>query len=276
MHTFAPRAKALRFVHFMAAVMSLVPALATAVEPGRTTTARPPVPSSASRPMSAAEIQRQHEKLRADLERKRADNLRRTGQMKQPSQTQFDRTHQKNLAEFDKLKAATAAKAAPPSPPFSGASAPPPAECLTKFFAAARNASSMDPLLAYLPLDEQKSLKERQAQYNPKEAAASRQYWKKKDPNMSEHSVTFMTNSPYANALDHYRTLANKFIDVLSVKTEGNKATIVVSTRSGATSGGEHYPYGKATIELVGEGNTWHFSTYNDSNWSYKELPTAP
>jgi len=274
MHTFVPRVTALRSVPCIAVAISFVCALASAVEPGRTTTARPPASSSASRPMSAAEIQRQHEKLRADLERKRADALRRTGQMKQPSQSQFDRTHQKNLAEFDKLKTATTPKSS--TSPFSAASAPPPAECLKKFFAAARNASSMDPLLAYLPLDEQKSLKDRQAQYDPKRAASDRQYWKKKDSNMSEHAVTFLTNSPYANALDHYRMLANKFIDVLSVKTEGNKATIVVSTHSEATSGGERYPFGKATIELVGEGNMWHFASYNDSNWSYKELPLAP
>src|SRR5262245_59342439 len=126
MRTFAPRAEGLRSLPGVVSLMSLVAALATAAEPGRTTTTRLPALSSASRPMSAAEIQRQHEKLRADLERMRADNLRRTGQMKQQSQAQFDRMHQKNLAEFEKTKASAAAKASTPlPPPFSAASAPP-------------------------------------------------------------------------------------------------------------------------------------------------------
>jgi hypothetical protein len=226
--------------------------------------------------LTPAEIQRRQQS-NANFQRARAQQLREFEQRKRQSQAEYDRLRQQALADIEKAQAGAAAKASgPPLPPFNPLSAPLPEECLRAFFAATRNAKAMDPLLGYLPLDEQKSLQQQQARYDPKQAAASRQQWKQRNPTMSEHSLTFLTNSPYANALDHYQMLANKFIDVLDVKISGNKATLIVSTLSGATSGGERYPYGKATIELIGEGNYWRFSSYNDSGWSYKAVPLSP
>jgi hypothetical protein len=273
MLTFAPTAKSLRFA-LSTAALGFVAAFFADAALAQT---RPASPSTAHRPVTPAEIQRRQQQAKADFERKRAEHQRELDQHRLRSKPQLDRVRQQTQADVSKARAASAAKATPPPPPpFNPASAPPPGDCLKTFFAAARNAQSMDSLLTYLPLKEQQSLKEQQATYDPQEAAASRQRWKERRPDMSEHSLTFLTNSAYANALDHYRTLAMKFIDVLDVKVEGNKATVIVSTHSEATSGTARYPYSKATIELVGEAGFWRLSTYNDSNWSYQELPTAP
>ena len=63
---------------------------------------------------------------------------------------------------------------------------------------------------------------------------------------------------------------------MLSTKVEGNKATLVVSTTSEATINGTHYGYGKADVEMVGEGNYWKLSRYRPSIVVYQELPVSP
>jgi hypothetical protein len=165
---------------------------------------------------------------------------------------------------------------APEAPPFNASGAPQPADAWRAMVSACQRAGSMDQLMPYLPVAKVHQLKERQAKYDPKEAAASRLHWRQKKPDMTEESLTFLTNSPYANELDHLKRITGKFLDVLSVKVEGNKATLVISTTTGGTSNGEEYPYGKADVELVGEGIAWKLSTYNDSNWMYKEPPKEP
>ena len=163
--------------------------------------------------------------------------------------------------------------ASPPAPAFNVSAAPPPDVSLRGFFAAARKARSMTELLVYLPLDEQRVLKERQANYDPKVAADNRAWRKKQNPDIDERSQTFLSNPPYVNELERHQRIAKKFLDVLSVKVEGNKATIEVSTTGGGTANGVKYPYGEATVEMVGEGSAWKFSSYNDSNIMYLEPP---
>jgi hypothetical protein len=165
---------------------------------------------------------------------------------------------------------------APELPPFVPSAAPPAEECLRAYFAAAKEATSMDQLLDYLPHKEQKTLRERQANFDPRKAAAKQELLRAKDPDRSEDQITFLTNSPYANELEHHKRRASKFLDVLSAKSDGNKATVVISTLHMAKSLGQEYPYSKATIELVGEAGYWRIDTYNDSSWHYKRPPTTP
>ena len=93
---------------------------------------------------------------------------------------------------------------------------------------------------------------------------------------MKEESLTFLSNPPYTNALNWHKGVAGKIIEVLSVKTDGDKAQITVSTKSGAKINGEVYPYSTADIELLGESNYWRFSKYESSIVYYKEPPTKP
>ena len=146
-------------------------------------------------------------------------------------------------------------------------------ECLKSYIAAARSASSMESLLRYLPDSEQQSLKERQAQYDPKEAARSREWHRKQDPNVKPETLEFLSNPPYTNELNHHRQIAAKILAILSVNIDGNKAVARVSTTGGATVNGVHYPYGTAQIELIGQGGSWRISSYNDSNMAYLEPP---
>lgn len=163
--------------------------------------------------------------------------------------------------------------AGPAAPAFYASSAPPPEETLRKFMAAAREARSMEELLVYLPQGKQRALQESQANYDPKVAAENRARRKKRDPSISERTQTYLSNSPYVNALQWHQGIGKKFLDVLNVKVEGNTATIEVSTTGGGTAGGVKYPYGEATVEMVGEGRAWKFASYNDSNIMYLKPP---
>jgi hypothetical protein len=157
--------------------------------------------------------------------------------------------------------------------PFSAASAPPPADALKSFVAAARSATTMEALLNYLPASEARQLRDCQAKYDPRDAVASRQQLKQLNPSLDEESLTFLTNSPYKNEFDRLKRIAGNILDVISVKVEGNTATLVVSTNSDTIINGGRWKYGKAEIELVGEGNAWKFDKYNDSNLVYQEQP---
>jgi hypothetical protein len=165
---------------------------------------------------------------------------------------------------------------APELPPFVPAAAPPAEDCLRAYFAAAKEATSMDQLLEYLPHEEQKTLRERQAKHDPRRATANQERLRKKDPDMSEEQITFLTRSPYASALERHKGRADKFLDVLSAKSDGNKATVVISTLNMAKSLGQEYPYSRATIEMVGEAGYWRIDSYSDSSWHYKQPPTTP
>jgi hypothetical protein len=241
-------------------------ALAAAVSlPAHAQTSWLPRPTSAPRPNYRGPS------TNADFERFKAESARWLEQQKQKHRAEFDRNTRQMLQDQQRRY-----EEATRPIPFNAAAAPSPADSWRAFVNVARSASSMDQILPFLPQREAQQLKERQAQYDPREAVASQQRWRQKDPKMSERSITFLTNSAYANALDHYRGIAQKFIDVLSAKVEGNKATLTISTRSQATSNGEKYPYGKATVEMIGEGNSWRLDAYNDSGWHYQEVPTKP
>jgi hypothetical protein len=167
----------------------------------------------------------------------------------------------------------SARSAAPQAAAFSAANAPPPAESLRAFFAAANKATSMEQLLVYLPLAEQRALKEYQAAHDPQQAAKNRAWRKKQNPQIDERTQTYLSNSPYVNELDRKKRIAAKFLDVLSVNVEGNKALIEVSTTGGGTVNGVKYPYGTAEVEMLGEGSAWKFQGYNDSNVMYLNRP---
>jgi hypothetical protein len=131
----------------------------------------------------------------------------------------------------------------------------------------------MEQILPYLPQGEARSLKEHQATHDPRDTARSRQQLKKLSPHLSEESLDHLTNSPYANALKRHRSIADKFLEVLRVRVDGNKAIISISTTNGAKVDGVHYPYGTAEVEMVAEGSRWKVASYNDGNIAYLERP---
>jgi hypothetical protein len=159
------------------------------------------------------------------------------------------------------------------TPPFNLALAPPPADCLWKYVAAAASASTMEQILPYLPDREARSLQEYQATYDPQQALESRKSLQQLNPKITEEELTYLTNPPYVNALARHQRRAEKILEVLSIQIDGDKASLSVSTTNGAIVNGGRYPYGTATIELVGEGNTWKIGAYNDGNVFYQEPP---
>jgi hypothetical protein len=131
----------------------------------------------------------------------------------------------------------------------------------------------MEQVLPYLPAGEARSLRDYQATYDPKRAAEKRISLKQLNPKLTEEGLMHLTNPPYANALKWHQGIAEDILEVLSVKTDGNKATLRVSTTNEATINGGRYPYSTATIELEGEGNTWKIGAYNSGNVYYQEPP---
>src|SRR5262249_49673902 len=160
-------------------------------------------------------------------------------------------------------------------PPFNPSAAPSPEDSLKAFIAAAKNASTMDQLMPYLPHNEMEILKDHQSRYDPTDAASSRERLRKLNPKLSEDALTQPAEPPYTTTLKLKKGLAGDIRDILSVKVDGNKASLLVSTNNGATINGERYPYGEADIEMIGEGNTWKLSRYKSSIMYFKEPPTA-
>lgn len=178
--------------------------------------------------------------------------------------------------DLNRVRTKTGAPRASQPPPFNAASAPPPEECLKAFIAAGRTATQMEQLMKFLPQRQMEALKAQQANYDPKNAASAREWHRKQNPKITDEELNHITGPPYNFELKFHKSLANEIVDILSAKVEGNKANLVVSTSNGATVNGEHYPYGKADVEMVGEGNYWKLSRYNPSIVVYKDLPTTP
>lgn len=222
-------------------------------------------------PPVSPQVQRQRQEAKFKHDKAVAEMKRKSDQLWQQSQADQARFRQKILQDIEKQDAARH-----PSrklPPFDAAAAPQPVDCLKSFIATAKSATSMEQLLPYLPADEAASLKEFQKTYDPKQAAASREWHRKQNPKSTEESLTYITNPPYVNALNRHKEIANKILDVLNVTVNGSEALIEVSTLSTAVVNGTKYPFGTAKIEMHGEGNYWKLGAYNDSNVNYRELP---
>jgi hypothetical protein len=247
---------------FTAAWCCLLLTTQATAENSRTTTSRPSSPT-------AAEIQQKQAKMKADMERRLAESKRKHEELAKRLQPGHDRLREQASRYLQPHE-----RTAPP--PFNPSAAPPPDESLKAFVAAAKNAGSMEQLMPYLPHNERESLKARQSRYDPKEAARGREWHRKQDPKISEESLTHLSNPPYANALKFHKSLAGDIRDILSVKVDGNKASLVVSTNNGATINGEHYPYGQADVEMIGEGNSWKLSRFKPSIMYFKEPPLSP
>jgi len=222
-----------------------------------------------SRPLTAAEIQQKQAKMKADMERRMAESKRKHDELVKLLQPGQDRLRE-DVARYLQPHERT------PPPPFNATAAPSPSESLQAFIAAAKNASSMEELMPYLPHNEMESLNARQSMYDPKEAARGREWHRKQDSKLSEEDLTHLSNPPYANALKFQKRVASDIRDILSVKVDGDKASLVVSTNNGATINGERYPYGQADVEMIGEGNSWKLSRFKQSIIYFKEPPLAP
>jgi hypothetical protein len=139
------------------------------------------------------------------------------------------------------------------APPFNASMASPPEQCLKSYINAAKHASSLEQIMPYLPTGEQ---------------SATRALLSTSDPKSRAKDIAW--------ELNFHKKLASEILEILSVKIKGDRAELRVSTTSGATINGKYLPYGKADVEMVGEGNTWKFDRYSPSILYYSEPPTTP
>jgi hypothetical protein len=220
-------------------------------------------PSSAEIKRKQAEMKVAHERKAAEIKRKHEQQLRElTSSSRSP------------LSSSKLFQPSRSAK--PVASSFNAALAPPPADCLGAFVAAARSARRMEELLKYMPASQRRSLEEYQATHDPRQAEQNRQWHRKQQPTIDETSLKYLSNPPYVNELNRQRDIAGKIRSVLDVKVDGDRAMLKVSTNNAATINGGKYPYGTATIEMVGEEGFWKMDSYNDGNVFYQEPPTKP
>jgi len=206
-----------------------------------------------------------------DLDRKAAENKRKS----EEAQRELNETQQgqSQHAVENRSAARRSSSAESSSPAFDPVGAPPPEECLQAFLSAAKSAGSMNPILPFLPQQEQERLKARQARFNPQQAVKTRESFHKLNPKMSAEQLAHFTESPYNHALKLHRDMANSVIRITGVKVDGDRATVTVATNHGATINGERYDYGAADIKMVGEGRTWKVAGFSTSIMVYKDAP---
>ncbi len=220
---------------------------------------------------SSTDMQRRQRELKAKFQRDTAEMKRKHEQRVKQLQGQQAQPRQQTLQTLPHPSAERQSE--PSVAAFNAATAPPPVECLARYVAAVHGASSMEPLLKYLPLSKQRTLKALQSRYDPREAAKKREWFRQKNAQLDAASLTFLTNPPYVNELDHHKRTAGKILDVLNVTIDGNKAVIAVSTVGGALVNNVKYPYGTAHITMLGEEGCWKIDGYNDSEIVYLHPP---
>ena len=148
-----------------------------------------------------------------------------------------------------------------------------PGVTLAKFLGRAQNAQSMNSLMRFLPSEKQEQLRKLQAQYDPAQAAEKRKWFKERNSDLTPDQLDHLTQSPYDGELKMYKRIANNIIDLMDVEIKGDKAYISVSTKRGAVINSVRYEYSTAKIVMVGEGSSWRFYSYEDSDWHHKYVP---
>lgn len=217
---------------------------------------------------TSADFQRRQREMKAKHER-------RVAEMKMKLRSPQSKRTGPPTSSRPRTTASPASRSRPETKPtFNPASAPSPVACLDAFRTAARNATTMDAMLKYLPASRARALQDSKANYDPKDVPRKRKWFQQSNPKLDEESLTYLTNSPYVNALERNKRIAENILEVLSVDVKENQAFIKVSTTVGATVNGTEFPYGTAEIEMLGEGNYWKFSSYNDNNVVYLHPPT--
>jgi hypothetical protein len=223
-----------------------------------------------------AEFQRRQREMRARYERQAAElHRRRAAQMEARHKrraAEMQAEHKRRAAEMkaDFLRRTADEQRAQELRrrplPFDPVAAPSPAFCLKVYMAAAARAKSMDDLYKVLPVAEKRRADE------------SRQWQRRMNAKFAESSLSQAANTApddqYASyQLRRHKRIAGCILEVLSVETDNNKAVVVVSTNVGATINGNEYPYGTATIEMLGEGEFWKFDSYEESAIVHKYRP---
>ena len=158
----------------------------------------------------------------------------------------------------------------PEPPPFDPSTAPDPKVCFETFIKKIQNADSLDDFISYLPLDDQRYLKREQAEYDPNEVPAKRARWRRIKPDITEETLIFHTQSPYARAFKRYKRIAKKFRHTKSVKIDGNQAILNIATSNTALINGVPYRYSSATVTLDGQAGYWRMTGYKDSSVYYR------
>ncbi len=213
---------------------------------------------------------RDAQRFKAEVERKSAEHKRQIEQRSREIKEAGERNSQQVLKN---MAAARSGSSQSSAPPFDAANAPPPDEVFRAFVETARNATSMEQILPYLPQSKREGLKARQAQFDPQQAAKNRDSLRKQNPKLTEDDLAHLSSSPYAFMLKWHKGVANSIVKIQSVTIDGDKAKIGVVTNSGATINGEYYGYGEADVEMVGEGPTWKLARFNFSIVYHKEAP---
>lgn len=163
-----------------------------------------------------------------------------------------------------------AAPKKPAAPAFDPKAAPAPEKSVEAFVRAARSATSMTSLLEFLPPEERKALEAMQKRYNPKDAAKRRAELAK-NKKLSPETVEHLTSAPYDTRLKFLKRIATKVLKITSATVDGNKAKVKVDIEITDVINGVRYNRSTAMVGLVGIGNRWYFSTFDENNVATRE-----
>ncbi len=222
-------------------------------------------------PQRQAEMLRQlpqHQPSLNQIEQYRRDSKERQAEMLKQLQ---QRQSSNDTAPSDNMKGTSFEPL-----PFSSNQAPAPDLCFLKFVTAGRSASTMEQLMPFLPYAQRNTLIGCQKNWSPRQEAEDKAEWLQSNPKMKANDIKFLSESPYQREFERLKDITAKVMRVRKCKITGpNKAELDVATRSNLKAKfnegeWENFPYSTATIEMLGEGNYWTFSSYKDSKMHYK------
>lgn len=218
-------------------------------------------------------------RLKNDIDREARERLQRLEQQRKEEQWKRDwqerqqRDAQERARREAQWNAQQQAASTAKTPAFNAATAPSPDDCLKRFILAAMNANSMEQLMAYLPENEQKTLRDKQANFDSQGVSDKSEYVIPPTGTFDEQPAS-ASLSPFEAALKSSKSFARQVTDILDTKINGDQAQVTVAT--GYMINGRPVPDGKAVVEMVGEGSYWRLKTRSGSPLVRKQSQNNP
>jgi len=237
----------------------------------------------------AAPPSRDAQRLKNELERQAVDRLRRVEQQRRDEQNRRDNLERQQREAQDRARReaqwaqerarwqdefAKSQKTPTSANAFNAAAAPSPDDCLKYFILAAKSATTMDQLLAYLPESEQKALRDKQARFDSQNADQTSDDFSSLSSSFSREQSASLSTSPYEAALQSSKSFSRQVMDILDVKVTGDQAELTVAT--GYYINENPVKSGKAYVQMVGEGSLWRVKTNGSSPLVRKQQFTGP
>ena len=75
-----------------------------------------------------------------------------------------------------------------------------------------------------------------------------------------------------ANELRDLKAITKTIVAIKAAHSQGDSATVTVVRQNSASRDGQEFPFAEGTIQLVEEGRSWRFNSYEDTGRFYSSL----